>query len=78
MDNSGGGLVLPAEGVAELKNLAIQQGPDLDTKYMNANLNGEASSKPSWKVRVTFKNTKGKRWRLPDLFPTDKSTYNRQ
>ncbi|KAL8880835.1 MAG: hypothetical protein Q9198_001832, partial [Flavoplaca austrocitrina] len=37
LESSGGGLGLPSGGVAELKNLVIQQGKDLDTKHMKAN-----------------------------------------
>lgn len=46
--------------MAELKNLAVQQGADLDTKYMKANVEDNGKSKPCWKLTVTFKETNGK------------------
>ncbi|KAL8948378.1 MAG: hypothetical protein Q9222_005434 [Ikaeria aurantiellina] len=56
---SGGGLGLPTGGVAELKGLAIQQGKDLDTKHMKANVKEESKSKPCWKFTVVFKEAGG-------------------
>lgn len=58
---SGGGVGLPSGGVAELKNLGIQQGADLDSKYMKANKDEEGSkSKACWKLTITFKEINGK------------------
>ncbi|KAL8976484.1 MAG: hypothetical protein Q9205_007510 [Flavoplaca limonia] len=54
VESSGGGLGLPSGGVAELKNLVIQQGKDLDTKHMKANCE-ETNSKHCWKFTITFK-----------------------
>ncbi|KAL9633738.1 MAG: hypothetical protein Q9204_003270 [Flavoplaca sp. TL-2023a] len=54
VESSGGGLGLPSGGVAELRNLVIQQGKDLDTKYMKAN-SEETNSKHCWKFTITFK-----------------------
>ncbi|KAI4092076.1 MAG: hypothetical protein LQ344_003731 [Seirophora lacunosa] len=57
LEITGGGVGLPTGGVAELKNLAVQQGADLDTKYMKANVEDNGKSKPCWKLTVTFKET---------------------
>ena len=58
VESSGGGLGLPSGGVAELKNLVIQQGKDLDTKHMKAN-SEETNSKHCWKCTITFKIASG-------------------
>ncbi|KAL9039237.1 MAG: hypothetical protein Q9180_002650 [Flavoplaca navasiana] len=58
LESSGGGLGLPSGGVAELKNLVIQQGKDLDTKHMKANCE-ETNSKHCWKFTITFKIASG-------------------
>ncbi|KAL8804222.1 MAG: hypothetical protein Q9182_002676 [Xanthomendoza sp. 2 TL-2023] len=55
LEASGGGLGLPTGGVVELKGLALRQGTDLDTKYMEANTDEAATAKPCWKCSVTFK-----------------------
>ncbi|KAL8988419.1 MAG: hypothetical protein Q9177_002509 [Variospora cf. flavescens] len=56
LEMSGGGVGLPSGGVAELKNLAIHQGADIDTKHMKANKDEEGSkSRPCWKLTITFK-----------------------
>ncbi|KAL8691651.1 MAG: hypothetical protein Q9218_003172 [Villophora microphyllina] len=60
LEASGGGLGLPTGGVAELKGLAIHQGKDLDTKYMQANSTEGAITKPCWKFIVTFKEPGGR------------------
>ncbi|KAL8968963.1 MAG: hypothetical protein Q9197_004590 [Variospora fuerteventurae] len=61
LEMSGGGVGLPSGGVAELKNLAIQRGSNIDTKYMKANKDEEGSkSKPCWKLTITFKEINGK------------------
>ncbi|KAL8674467.1 MAG: hypothetical protein Q9168_001132 [Polycauliona sp. 1 TL-2023] len=54
-----GDLGLRTGGIAELKRLAIQQGKDLDTKYMQAN-SEEVSSRPCWKFTITFQVPSGK------------------
>ncbi|CAL8581885.1 hypothetical protein XPA_007565 [Xanthoria parietina] len=54
LESSGGGLGLPTGGVVELKSLTIQQGKDLDTKYMKAN-SEEVNPKSCWKFTITFK-----------------------
>lgn len=58
---TGGGIGLPTGGVIELKGLAIQQGKDLDTKHMVANVgDGKANGKACWKFTIEFKETMGK------------------
>ena len=59
VENSRGGLGLPTGGVAELKNLMVQQGRDLDTKHMKANGAEETNSKHRWKFTITFKIASG-------------------
>ncbi|KAL9009421.1 MAG: hypothetical protein Q9173_005551 [Seirophora scorigena] len=70
LEMSGGGVGLPAGGVAELKNLAVQQGADLDTKYMKANVEDNGKSKPCWKLTITFKETNA-----DDLFYEDSNDF---
>ena len=64
MEVLGSGLGLPSGGVVEIKNLAVQQGTTLDTKYMRANVEEEIVSKPCWKLVVTFKDMDGRSIRL--------------
>lgn len=68
VDISSCGLGLPAGGVAELKNLTVQRGADLDTKYMKVNVEEEGNPKPCWKITITFKETSGKSGRLTHLY----------
>lgn len=61
VEMTGGGIGLPSGGVAELKGLVVQQGEDLDTKHMIANVKDEkANIKACWKFTITFKESSGK------------------
>lgn len=60
VEMTGGGIGLPTGGVAELKGLVVQQGKDLDTKHMMANVGDEkANAKACWKFTITFKESHG-------------------